>query len=51
MSDTFDAIVAGIVLVLASMIAGGIIYVVARDAITCSLDRNDQEGKLECQQK
>jgi len=51
MTDTLGAIVSGIVLVLASMFAGGIVYVVARDAITRSLDRNDLEGKLPCQQK
>jgi hypothetical protein len=51
MTDTFKAIIAGIVLVLASMSAGGIVYVVARDAITRSLQKTDQEGKLECRQK
>jgi hypothetical protein len=33
MVDSLGAIVAGIVLVLASMVAGGVIYVVIRDVV------------------
>ncbi len=41
MVESVGAIISGILLVLASMIAGGIIYVVARDAIKRSIGRND----------
>jgi len=39
MIDTLGAITSGLVLVLASMFAGGIIYVVVRDAIKRNIDR------------
>jgi len=41
MINTLGAIVSGLVLVLASMFAGGIIYVVVRDAVKRNIDRQD----------
>jgi hypothetical protein len=41
MINTFGAIVSGLMLVLASMFAGGIIYVVVKDAIKRSIGRQD----------
>lgn len=43
MSDTLRAIFSGIVLVLASMLVGGIVYVVLRDLIKRSIDRMQDE--------
>ena len=41
MINTLGAIISGLVLVLASMFAGGIIYVVVRDAVKRTIDRQD----------
>ena len=41
MINTLGAIISGLVLVLASMFAGGIIYVVVRDIVKRTIDRQD----------
>ena len=41
MINTLGAIISGLVLVLASMFAGGIIYVVVRDVVKRTIDRQD----------
>jgi len=41
MINTLGAIISGLVLVLASMVAGGIIYVVVREAVKRTIDRQD----------
>jgi hypothetical protein len=41
MTDTLGAIASGLVLVLASMLAGGVIYIVIKDAIRRGIDRRD----------
>ena len=41
MINTLGAIISGLMLVLASMFAGGIIYVVLRDAIKRNIHRKD----------
>ncbi len=41
MINALGAIVSGLMLVLASMFAGGIIYVVVRDAVKRTIDRQD----------
>lgn len=41
MINTLGAIISGLVLVLASMFSGGIIYVVVRDAVKRNIDRQD----------
>ena len=41
MINTLGAIISGLVLVLASMFAGGIIYVVVRDAVKRNINRQD----------
>jgi hypothetical protein len=41
MINALGAIVSGLMLVLASMFAGGIIYVVVRDAVKRNIDRQD----------
>ena len=41
MIDTLGAITSGLVLVLASMLAGGLIYIVIKDVIKRSMDRQD----------
>lgn len=41
MINTLGAIISGLVLVLASMFAGGILYVVVRDAVKRTIDRQD----------
>ncbi len=41
MTEILDAIVAGFLLVMLSMIAGGIIYVVVKDLIKRNIHRKD----------
>ena len=41
MINALGAVVSGLMLVLASMFAGGIIYVVVKDAINRNIDRQD----------
>ncbi|MEK6752734.1 MAG: hypothetical protein AABZ00_10755 [Chloroflexota bacterium] len=41
MINALGAVVSGLMLVLASMFAGGIIYVVVKDAIKRNIDRQD----------
>jgi hypothetical protein len=41
MVDSLGAIAAGIVLVLGSMVAGGVIYVVIRDAVKRNIRQRD----------
>ncbi len=41
MTEAFSAVVSGIVLVLLSMVGGGILYVVARDYVKRNLQNKD----------
>jgi hypothetical protein len=41
MTETISAIVSGLLLVLASMLIGGVVYVVVRDVVKRSVDRQD----------